>query len=205
DRRRRGMHGWPGVRLLHESPRPRHTSIVFLSCADTGEDRLAVLLGGGVDYVSKRFLPAEVVARIRIHLQRTSHDDRTASDDPMPLLSDGEIILRAAMRLIHAHLADVPPLTEVARQVGTHDKTLSAIFRQYLGMTVFAWVREERLRVSREWLADSNMSVGDIAAEVGFRSAANFATAFRQRMDVTPRQYRASLREADTPGNAGGR
>lgn len=195
DRRMADMDGLVTCRLLLESPRTCDIPIVFLSSASAGADRLTGLNHGAVDYVTKPFLPAEVVARIRIHLRRSTYRASMPATGPMPLLSQGEVVLRAAMRLIGANLAELPPLAEIARQVGTHDKKLSAIFREHLGQTVFAWVREERLRVSREWLAESRMSIHDVAAQVGFRSAANFATAFRARMGVTPSQYRASLRE----------
>lgn len=87
----------------------------------------------------------------------------------------------------------MPKLTEIAEQVGTHDKKLSAIFRERLGMTVFAWVREERLRKAQELLADSYMTIENISAEVGFASAAKFATAFRERFSVTPTGYRQEI------------
>jgi transcriptional regulator GlxA family with amidase domain len=114
---------------------------------------------------------------------------------PQALLSPDEVILRAAMRFIGANLARLPALAEIAHKVGTHDKKLSAIFRQYLDMTVFAWIRDERLRLGRELLTNSRMSMQDIADQVGFRSACNFTTAFRERMGVTPSAFRQRLRE----------
>lgn len=194
------MDGFAIARLLMESSRTQDIPIIFLTGSDAGEQRLEGLELGAVDYVSKPFLPAEVVARIRIHLQRVQPAPEEPPDGPMPLLSDGQVTLRAAMRWINANLADLPSLTVIAQQVGTHDKKLSAIFRKHLGMTVFAWVREERLRVAGEWLADSHMSVQDIALQVGFHSAANFATAFRKRMGVTPSEYRASLPQSGDRG-----
>ncbi|MGP1664738.1 MAG: helix-turn-helix domain-containing protein [Rhodanobacter sp.] len=74
------------------------------------------------------------------------------------------------------------------------------MFRQHLGTTIFAWVREERLRRSRELLADTGLSMQDIAASIGFRSACNFTTAFRERMGITPSQYRKGLQNGAAPG-----
>lgn len=88
----------------------------------------------------------------------------------------------------------MPSLAEIARKVGTHDKRLSAIFRERLGSTVFAYVREARLKYAQELLADSTVSVQDIADLVGFRSACNFTTAFRERVGVTPSQFRQRAR-----------
>lgn len=79
-----------------------------------------------------------------------------------------QVILQAAVRLIRGKLNHLPKLTEIAAKVGTHDKRLSAIFREQLGMTVFAWVREERLRKTQELLVDSDISIEDIATQVGF-------------------------------------
>lgn len=193
----RGMDGFATCRLLQASSRTCDIPIVFLTQAAADEQRLEGLQNGGVDYIVKPGLPAEVVARIRIHLRSAALTHRIEPTEAMPVLPQGEVMLRAAMRFIHHNLAELPPLTEIAHQVGTHDKKLSAIFRQQMGMTVFAWVREERLRRAREWLADSEMNVRDIATQVGFRSAANFATAFRKRMGVSPSQYRENQQQAD--------
>lgn len=191
-----GMDGFATCRLLQESPRTHGIPVIFLTAVGDDVQRLKGLQNGGSDYVVKPFLPAEIVARIRIHLQRSSPRPVASSAEPMVLLSQGEITLRSAMRLISENLADLPPLVDIAHEVGTHDKKLSAIFRQHLGVTVFAWAREERLRVAREWLANSHMDIADVAEQVGFHSAANFATAFRHRLGVTPSQYRQNLREA---------
>ena len=87
-------------------------------------------------------------------------------------------------------------VTEIAEKVGTHDKRLSGIFRDQLGMTVFGWVGEERLRKTQELLVDSDISIEDIATQVGFSSAANLATAFRERFSVTPTSFR-KIKEMD--------
>ena len=188
--------GLAGSRLLKESPRTRDIPIIFLSSAGAQHERLEGLLHGAVDYVLKPCLPAEVLARVRIHLRLAP---RTVAPEPastpQALLSPDEVILRAAMRFIGANLAKLPSLAEIAHKVGTHDKKLSAIFRQHVDMTVFAWIRDERLRRGRELLTDSRMNMQDIAEQVGFRSACNFTTAFRERMGVTPSAYRRGLRE----------
>lgn len=187
--------GLAGSRLLKESPRTRDIPIIFLSSAGTQDERLEGLMHGAVDYVLKPCLPAEVLARVRIHLRLAPRAAAQEPSTPQTLLSPDEVILRAAMRFIGANLAKLPSLAEIAHKVGTHDKKLSAIFRQCLGMTVFAWIRDERLRLGGELLTDSRMSMQDIAEQIGFRSACNFTTAFRERTGVTPSAFRQRLRE----------
>ncbi|WP_037005204.1 response regulator [Ectopseudomonas composti] len=190
------MDGFTLCRLLREAPATRNTPIIFLTSAGSLEERLEGLEMGGVDYVLKPFEAAEVMARIRIHLQLSrTGQPQGAIDNPLEPADEEVVILQAAMRLIAQNLADLPSLAEIARKVGTHDKRLSAIFRQHLQTTVFAYVREARLRKGQELLAGSGMSVQDIAELIGFRSACNFTTAFRERQGMTPSQFRQQMRE----------
>lgn len=188
------MSGFAVCRLLREAPALQQTPIIFLTSAASVEERLEGLSLGSVDYMVKPYVPEEVLARIRIHLQLVWRERPAPVGVPEGLQPAEQMILHAAMRLIGRRLEDVPPLAEIARQAGTHEKKLSAIFRQHLGMTVFAWIREERLRKSQELLADSDMDIQDIAELVGFNSAANFTTAFRQRLGMTPSKYRSQAR-----------
>ncbi|MBC3301111.1 helix-turn-helix domain-containing protein [Pseudomonas sp. SWRI18] len=185
------MDGFSLCRLLREAPATRHTPILFLSSANTSLERLEGLAVGAVDYIPKSYAPEEVLARIRIHLQLTwrappPDEDRLAE----PLPQGDEIVLRAAMRLIEHQLDDIPSLPCLAQKVGTHEKRLSAIFREHLGLTVFAYIRDARLRRGQALLCESTLSVQDVAELVGFRNACNFATAFRQRIGMTPSQFR---------------
>ncbi|WP_212631690.1 response regulator [Pseudomonas sp. KB-10] len=192
------MDGFTLCRLLREAPATRDTPIIFLTSAGSLEERLEGLEMGGVDYVLKPFETAEVMARIRIHLQLSrTGQPQGAVDNPLEPVDEEVVILQAAMRLIAQNLADLPSLAEIARKVGTHDKRLSAIFRQHLQTTVFAYIRGARLRKAQELLAASGMSVQDIAELVGFRSACNFTTAFRERQGITPSQFRQQMQAAD--------
>ncbi|WP_457969478.1 DNA-binding response regulator [Pseudomonas sp. R4-84] len=185
------MDGFSLCRLLREAPATRHIPILFLSSANTSLERLEGLTVGAVDYIPKSCAPEEVLARIKIHLQLTWRAPPTVQESPAdPEPQGDEIVLRAAMRLIENQLDDMPSLGMLAQKVGTHEKRLSAIFREHLGLTVFAYIRDARLRRGQDLLCESAMSVQDVAELVGFRSACNFTTAFRQRIGMTPSQFR---------------
>ncbi|ROM76346.1 DNA-binding response regulator [Pseudomonas brassicacearum] len=200
------MDGFSLCRLLREAPATRHTPILFLSSANTSLERLEGLTVGAVDYIPKSCAPEEVLARIKIHLQLTWRAPPAVHDSPAdPEPQGDEIVLRAAMRLIENQLDDIPSLGMLAQKVGTHEKRLSAIFREHLGMTVFAYIRDARLRRGQDLLAESAMSVQDVAELVGFRNACNFTTAFRQRIGMTPSQFRQQtlgIAEIESAGRA---
>ena len=65
------------------------------------------------------------------------------------------------------------------------------------GTTFGRWVREQRLRRCAEDLADPrlrHLSIAEIAARWGFRSAAHFTRAFRARYGVSPADHRRACR-----------
>jgi AraC-like DNA-binding protein len=59
---------------------------------------------------------------------------------------------------------------------------------------VAAWVREQRLRLAKQLLAETDTPVSSICEHLGYSSAANFSTAFRLRFDCSPRAFRAQVR-----------
>jgi DNA-binding response OmpR family regulator len=201
DVRMPGMDGFAVCRLLQESPHTRDIPVLFLTSASDADERLEGLTHGAVDFIAKSCEPAELLARVQIHLRLMRRAEPATPEDQGTLLSQDEVTLRAAVRLISQQLGGLPSLAVIANKVGTHDKKLSAIFRQHLGTTVFAWIREERFRRSRQLLANTGLSMQDIAEHIGFRSACNFTTAFRERMGVTPSAFRRGLQEGMAHAN----
>jgi DNA-binding response OmpR family regulator len=184
------MDGFAACRLLAETPSTRTIPIIFLTAAGALDERLEGLGIGGVDYVTKPFEPAEVLARMRVHLARADRHRRGTVDESIPEPSGDHVIVRAAMRLLSERISAPPTVEQLARLVGTNERRLSQAFREHLGQTVFEYLRGERLRIAQRLLTSTSLTIANIAEEIGFSSAANFATAFRERFGVTPSVYR---------------
>ncbi|MFM9424207.1 DNA-binding response OmpR family regulator [Variovorax sp. GrIS 2.14] len=213
--------GFAACRLLKADPLTAHIPVIFLTSSGSLEERLTGLREGAVDYVLKPFEPAEVLARIRTHLRPalpspsvaeragtagvagvvgvtgvTEASTAVAADtDQQP----DHVLVQAALRQVESNLASMPTLAEIARRVGTHEKRLTKAFRQQTGMSVFEFVREQRLGLARRLLTQTPLGIADIAAEAGFSSAANFATAFKAGLGTSPSEYRAQLASRQRP------
>jgi len=87
-------------------------------------------------------------------------------------------------------MADPPGLIELAHRVGTNQVRLGREFQTHLGMSTFEYLREQRLVRSQELLATTDRQVQQIADDIGFKRSGDFATAFRLRFGMTPREYR---------------
>lgn len=186
--------GLSACRLLKEDTRTRDIPVIFISSAVRPDERVEGLLAGAVDYVTKPFNFEEVRIRLNLHLRTRKSLDGV---DPIPELTASAsnldtILFQSARQQLIGNLASAPNLEQLARQLRTNPKRLNEAFRNCVGITVFSYLREERMRQACALLADTPLEVQTIALELGFTSGANFATAFKERFGHTPLQFRQS-------------
>lgn len=103
--------------------------------------------------------------------------------------------LTAARDYIQAHLGQ-PDLSmnRVAGAIGISERHLTRVFTE-AGTSPAKYVLENRLTRARDLLTDpahAATSIAEVAASVGFVSAAHFSRTFRRHFDCTPRDMRGS-------------
>jgi AraC-like DNA-binding protein len=89
-------------------------------------------------------------------------------------------------------LAESLDVKLVAEAAGVSERTLQRRLKD-CGLSYSQVVQHARIRLARDWLERTSMSVGTIAATLGYTDPANFTRAFRRSTGIPPRQYRASL------------
>lgn len=190
-----GCDGMAACRRLKADPRTQHIPVVFLTAANAAEDRVAGLALGAVDYVGKPFDFEEVRLRLRVHL-RSQPAPVQGGATPGPVSLD-EVLFASARQVLEERLDTPPSLAELAKAVGTNTRRLTEAFKRCSGCTVFDFLREERLKEGRRLLADTELEIQSVANLLGYTSAANFSTAFRERFGLTPSDYRRVSRGGD--------
>jgi DNA-binding response OmpR family regulator len=192
--------GFAACRLMKTDKRTRRIPVIFLTAANDTEARLEGFALGAVDYICKPFVADEVLARVSIHLNLAQHlrkvpasrqPDATATASPPAHLNTDEVLVNATKNLLTENLARPLSMSELVNQLGTNERWLNKVFRQYTDMTVFVWMREERLRQARRLLAETSLDIATIAEQLGFHSQSHFSNAFHDRTGVSPRDYRA--------------
>ncbi len=187
--------GLTSCRLLKANPITRAIPLVFLSAATAVEERITGLTAGAVDYITKPFDFEEVRLRLCIHLRSRTHEDlppsETAATDIAPGSNTFDVVLfQAARRLMLEKLDQTLSLNALAAAVGTNARRLSTAFKNCVGVTVFDFLREERMKEARRLLSDTTLDIGAIALALGYSNTANFSTAFRERFGMPPSQFR---------------
>ncbi|TDB04978.1 response regulator transcription factor [Halomonas marinisediminis] len=193
--------GYDACKLLAEDPRTKHTPVLFLSGYATPEDKVKGLMSGAVDYIAKPFHFDEVKLRLSVHLKsggdnigHTINDEDDCIVHARKESSLDEILFRSAQVYLLKDLNEDPGLHELAQQVGTNAKQLNHSFRACVGMTVYEYLREERMKEARKLLVSTAISVSEIAETVGFSSVGTFSTAFKERFGTSPTRFRKQER-----------
>jgi AraC family transcriptional regulator len=85
-------------------------------------------------------------------------------------------------------------LAELADLVGLSEFHFCRAFRDATGQTPYQRVVQERLAMAEHLLAVSDLSVQEIARQVGFASQAHFTTAFRRQKGEPPARFRRLIK-----------
>ena len=203
--------GLTACRILKADPRTSSIPVIFLTGAVDPQDRVNGLLAGAVDYVTKPFMFDEIRLRLIIHLRVWQalapvplDDGDRPGDETSPLSArlDSVLFQSARIRLLQ-QLDQTPDLAELANALNTNTRRLNEAFRQCVGTTVLEYLREERMKKACELLSYSPFKMREIASRLGFSSGANFATAFKDRFGLSPRDFRLGLADqADASAEA---
>lgn len=119
--------------------------------------------------------------------------DREECNVVRPTLPDKR--LRDVLRFIDIHLSD-PNLstTTVAEACGISPRYLSFLLKQN-GAPFSELVWDKRMKIARRWLSTTrpgDISIAEIAFQVGFKSPAHFSRMFKRVFNKGPREYRAA-------------
>ncbi len=95
---------------------------------------------------------------------------------------------------IDAHSHQAIDLEQTAAQAGISPFHFLRLFSSVLGVTPHQYLVRSRLRHAARLLADDEISVTDVAYDVGFADLSNFVRTFHRAAGVSPRRFREASR-----------
>jgi AraC family transcriptional regulator len=101
--------------------------------------------------------------------------------------------IRLAVELMHAHMSRELSLEEIAAAAHLSPFHFSRLFKKLTGATPHAYLASLRAARARDLLAETDLSVTEVGARVGYMSSSHFSKAFRQSTGISPRAYRKAL------------
>jgi len=82
---------------------------------------------------------------------------------------------------------------QIANELGYHPYYLNRVFKNSAGITIHQSVIQEKIRVAKNLLKETALSIHAVAAETGFSDSAQFCATFKKFTGYTPTEYRENM------------
>ena len=102
--------------------------------------------------------------------------------------------VRAALRLMHREPGRAWRVSALARAVGVSRATLARRFTLLVGEAPLTYLGRWRMRLAADLLRSEDLTLGEIAARVGYQSEAALSRMFSRVMGLPPGAYRRVYR-----------
>ena len=84
-------------------------------------------------------------------------------------------------------------IEELAERFEISPTAMKRCFKGMYGAPVYAYLRTYRLQIAEKLLREGNLSVGEIATEIGYTNPNKFTSAFRGEYGMTPTEYKKNV------------
>lgn len=97
------------------------------------------------------------------------------------------------VHLIETRYPESLTLAMLAERIHASPYHLHRTFRRIIGVTPAEYIQRTRISKAKQYLAETDKTIKDIALAVGIRNAAHFAILFQKKTGFTPTEYRYSF------------
>ncbi len=112
----------------------------------------------------------------------------TRSPQPGPMAED---YVKYALNYIHTvHYHGAISVNDLSAYVGVNRSYLCRLFKEKLGVSPKQYIKTYRMNNAARLLAETNLSVGQIAQSSGYEDQLYFSTAFREFFGHSPSEHR---------------
>ena len=107
-----------------------------------------------------------------------------------PPVPPGDSPVAAAQQWMVAHLAEPVTVSQMADRAAMSRRSFHRHFLNSAGLTPLTWLHQQRIHRTKELLETTNLSIEDIAGQVGLGTPANLRLHFRRATTITPTRHR---------------
>ncbi len=86
------------------------------------------------------------------------------------------------------------------KKLGISPNHLAVIFKQQYGVAPSQYLNKTRADYAKKMLAETDISITDIAGEIGFDTLPSFYRFFKTQTGITPKEYRNDSRTSKSTG-----
>lgn len=173
------LNGFEVISAMQHDPDLCDIPVIVLTAKTLTDDAIAHLNQGVMAVLGKGLFSAEeTFDHIEAALQRARHPN-----------VESRRLVRRAMAYIHEHYPEPITRKEIAAHVSVSARHLDRCFCEELSVTPIVYLNRFRLRQARRLLESGTLSIGEVAAAVGYSDSSYFCRVFRRETGMSPSDY----------------
>lgn len=98
--------------------------------------------------------------------------------------------IRAIHEQLTTHMEQRFTIEALSKQYLMNPTTLKALFKSVYGTSIAAHIKEHRMEQAAKLLRETDISIAEIARQVGYDSQSKFTAAFKEYSGKLPKDYR---------------
>lgn len=106
--------------------------------------------------------------------------------------------INEAITYIHRHIEEPISLSVLSKHVGYSPYHFIRLFKAQTGLSPYYYISSFRLQKAKDLLLHTNLTVRDIAEQIGQQSLGTFTTRFGEKIGVTPSSFRTQQHLTET-------
>lgn len=193
--------GFEVCATLKNDERTSHIPIILLTAKVDPEAKLDGLSKGADAYLAKPFNEEELSIRLQNLLkirqklkQRYQNLEFVPATKETGLMQLEDEFIAKLKAAIETRLEDSDmSIPELAKQIGMSRSQLYKKVKALTGNSTSQIIRSIRINKAKELLQESDLSIYEVAYDVGFKDPAYFSRIFSEEFGVSPREFRNEM------------
>jgi len=131
-----------------------------------------------------------LVNQLTVYLLRAHIDARRSDEIELSRVGIVDRRLRRAIEFMSDNCGRELSLAEIAGAAYLSEFHFARLFKKITGATPHAYLASLRIERARRLLAESDLPIAEVGAEVGYTSQSHFTKIFREATGMTPKAFR---------------
>ena len=128
-----------------------------------------------------------ILSRIWLNFSKNIHIKNKKTENPKRKR------IQIFLKYIEKHYSEQITLDTLANAAHVSKSECLRCFKDNLQTTPYQYLIDYRIYMATILLKNTELSIGDVADNVGFDQFSNFTKCFKERIKYTPREYRKKL------------
>lgn len=140
--------------------------------------------------IIKPFKPIDIKTTVSVVLNNYKHKHIDVFRSEEQLVNDVPFILKKVVKHIEDNITNRIDINELAQMTRWSSQHFIRVFTQFMGNTPYQFILKKKMEKAKVLITETNISMKDIAFELGFQSYGNFCKLFKRETGKNPDEYR---------------